>query len=103
MVWAMAANPFFSQVVRIRAVRGHSVVADGPYRFVRHPGYTGMCLSTLGSALLLGSSWALVPWVGCVALLVLRASLEDQTLAGELDGYRENRTRTRSRLVPGIW
>jgi protein-S-isoprenylcysteine O-methyltransferase Ste14 len=103
MVWAMAANPFFSQVVRIQTDRGHTAVADGPYRFVRHPGYTGMCLSTLGSALLLGSAWALLPWAVCVALLVLRTSLEDQTLSGELDGYREYRTRTRYRLVPRIW
>jgi protein-S-isoprenylcysteine O-methyltransferase Ste14 len=103
MLWAMAANPFFAQVVRIQTERGHTAVADGPYRFVRHPGYSGMCLSTLGTALLLGSSWALLPWAGCVALLVLRTSLEDQTLAGELDGYREYRTRTRYRLVPGIW
>jgi len=103
MLWAMAANPFFAQVVRIQTDRGHTAVAEGPYRFVRHPGYTGMCLSTLGSALLLGSLWALLPWAGCVALLVLRTSLEDQTLAGELDGYREYRTRTRYRLVPRIW
>ena len=103
MLWAMAANPFFSQVVRIQTDRGHTAVADGPYRFVRHPGYTGMCLSTLGSALLLGSPWALLPWAGCVALLVLRTSLEDRTLAGELDGYGEYRTRTRYRLVPRIW
>lgn len=103
MLWAMAANPFFSQVVRIQAERGHTVVADGPYSVVRHPGYTGMCLSTLGTALLLGSLWALLPWAGCVALLALRTSLEDQTLAGELDGYGEYRTRTRYRLVPRVW
>ncbi len=103
MVWAMAANPFFSQGVRIQSDRGHAVAADGPYRFVRHPGYAGMCLSTLGSALLLGSLWALLPWAACVALLVVRTSLEDQTLAAELDGYREYRTHTRYRLVPRVW
>lgn len=103
MVWAMVANPFFSQVVRIQTDRGHTAVADGPYRFVRHPGYTGMCLSTLGSALLLGSVWALLPWAGCAALLVLRTLLEDQTLACELDGYRAYRARTRYRLLPWVW
>jgi protein-S-isoprenylcysteine O-methyltransferase Ste14 len=103
MVWAMAANPYFAQGVRIQAERGHIVVAHGPYRFVRHPGYAGMCLSTLGSALLLGSMWALLPWAGCVALLVLRTSLEDQTLAGELGGYRGYQSRTRYRLVPRVW
>ena len=34
---------------------------------------------------------------------VARTSMEDATLARELPGYREYRTRTRYRLVPGIW
>jgi protein-S-isoprenylcysteine O-methyltransferase Ste14 len=38
-VWAVVANPFFSEVVRIQTDRGHTVVSTGPYRFVRHPGY----------------------------------------------------------------
>ena len=36
-IWAMAANNFYSRVVRIQKDRGHHVVTDGPYRFVRHP------------------------------------------------------------------
>ena len=103
VIWAMTANPFFSQVVRVQTERGHTVVAGGPYRLVRHPGYTGMSMAALGSALLLGSVWALLPGGVYVTLTVLRTSMEDETLAGELAGYREYRARTRHRLVPGIW
>jgi protein-S-isoprenylcysteine O-methyltransferase Ste14 len=102
-LWAMAANRFFSQVVRIQTDRGHTVVTDGPYRVVRHPGYTGFIVSALGSALLLGSVWALLPWAAYLAVMVARTSLEDSTLARELSGYGEYRTSTRYRLVPHIW
>lgn len=103
VVWAMTANPYFSQVVRIQTERGHTVVSDGPYRVVRHPGYGGLSVAFLGSALLLGSIWALLPWAGYVALTVLRTSLEDTTLATELAGYREYQARTPYRLLPAIW
>jgi protein-S-isoprenylcysteine O-methyltransferase Ste14 len=43
--WAMIANRFFSSHVRIQTERGHTVVSSGPYRFVRHPGYSGIILS----------------------------------------------------------
>jgi protein-S-isoprenylcysteine O-methyltransferase Ste14 len=103
VVWAMTANPFFSQVVRIQTERGHTVVSDGPYRVLRHPGYAGLSVSAFGSALLLGSAWALLPWAVYVALTVLRTSLEDATLARELAGYREYQARTRYRLLPAMW
>jgi protein-S-isoprenylcysteine O-methyltransferase Ste14 len=62
-----------------------------------------LSVSALGSALLLGSVWALLPWAGYVALTVLRTSLEDTMLARELVGYREYQARTRYRLLPAIW
>jgi protein-S-isoprenylcysteine O-methyltransferase Ste14 len=46
ILWAMRVNKFFSAVVRIQKDRGHQVVSSGPYAFVRHPGYTGMCAFT---------------------------------------------------------
>ena len=51
MLWAMSVNAFFSQAVRIQTERGHTVVTDGPYAYVRHPGYVGMLAITLGGML----------------------------------------------------
>src|SRR4051812_34095043 len=45
--WAMRVNRFYSSVVRVQTDRGHHVVADGPYRFVRHPGYTATLVAML--------------------------------------------------------
>ncbi len=101
--WAFVANRFFSAVVRIQKDREHSVVTDGPYRFVRHPGYAGGILSTLVSPLMLGSWWALIPAALMAAATVVRTALEDRTLLDELPGYADYAQQTRYRLLPGVW
>jgi protein-S-isoprenylcysteine O-methyltransferase Ste14 len=103
VVWAMAANPFFSATVRIQADRGHSVATGGPYRCVRHPGYLGAILFTLLMPILLGSLWALIPAGLALPAYVVRTALEDRTLHAELDGYPEYVERVRYRLLPGVW
>jgi len=101
--WAMASNTFFSTAVRIQIDRDHTVSSGGPYRYVRHPGYVGMIVSLLATALAFGSLWALIPAGLAAVLLVVRAALEDKTLLEELDGYTEYAERVRYRLLPGIW
>jgi len=102
--WAMLVNTHFEKTVRIQTDRAHEVCQDGPYRYVRHPGYVGAALGfPLAAPLLLGSAWAFVPAAICVATLVLRTALEDRTLRAELEGYEAFTKRTRSRLIPGIW
>ena len=101
--WALIENRFFSGVVRIQTDRGHHVVTTGPYRFVRHPGYSGALWTYLAMPFLLDSLWALLPTVLLVAVLVVRTSLEDRTLQAELPGYKEFTQKTRYRLFPGIW
>jgi protein-S-isoprenylcysteine O-methyltransferase Ste14 len=101
--WAMTVNRFFSAMVRIQADRGHRVVENGPYRWMRHPAYAGGVIANLVTPLMLGSAWALIPAGLTVALVVLRTSLEDRTLQAELPGYAAYAARTRYRLVPGVW
>ena len=99
----MRSNTFFSAVVRIQKDRGHTVVSSGPYRFVRHPGYTGFSAFTLVTPLIVNSRWAFVPAAATVAVTVLRTALEDRTLQSELDGYADYVRRVRYRLVPIVW
>jgi protein-S-isoprenylcysteine O-methyltransferase Ste14 len=101
--WAMLVNRFFSSVVRIQTERGHTVVSDGPYRVVRHPGYAGSILGEICIPFLLGSYWALIPALLVIAAVILRTALEDRTLQAELPGYREYAGRVRYRLFPGLW
>ena len=102
-LWALACNAYFTEGVRIQEERGHTVATGGPYRIVRHPGYSGAILSQLSTPLLLGSIWALIPSIGSVIFYVLRTSLEDATLISELPGYLEFTRETRFRLLPGVW
>ena len=102
-LWAMMANAYFSQTVRIQAERRHTVVTDGPYAYVRHPGYVGMLTSMVAACVLLGSLWALAAWVLYLAVMVVRTALEDRTLHAELPGYADYARRTRYRLVPLVW
>lgn len=103
VVWATASNAFFSQIVRINVERGHTVATGGPYRFVRHPAYTGAILYELAVPILLASWWALLISLFNVILLIVRTKLEDQTLQTELDGYGDYARLVRHRLVPGVW
>jgi protein-S-isoprenylcysteine O-methyltransferase Ste14 len=102
-LWARNANNYFSSVVRIQADRGQTVCKDGPYHYVRHPGYVGGFLFTITVGWILGSWWATIPQVIAALLLVWRTALEDKTLQAELPGYTEYAKETRYRLIPGLW
>jgi protein-S-isoprenylcysteine O-methyltransferase Ste14 len=100
---AKSQNSFFSRVVRIQAERGHSVYETGLYKVIRHPGYFGLILSTIGFPLLMGSLWSSIPSFISIILLLSRTYLEDKTLKEELDGYESYSRKTRYRLIPFIW
>ena len=101
--WALVVNRFFSGTVRIQTERGHHLVTDGPYRFVRHPGYAGGLLGFILIPLLLDSLWAFLPAGLLAVVMVVRTALEDKTLQAELPGYAGYAQHTRYRLIPGIW
>ncbi len=102
-LWAMAANRFFSPVVRIQAERGHHVITSGPYRYLRHPGYTGLMLGSICGGVALGSWWSLVPLAPLVGMFLWRTAMEDRFLHEGLEGYASYARRVRYRLVPGLW
>ncbi|HLH19200.1 MAG TPA: isoprenylcysteine carboxylmethyltransferase family protein [Bryobacteraceae bacterium] len=102
--WAMAVNRHAETTVRIQTDRGHTVVTRGPYRFVRHPMYSGAILLYLGIPLVVGAlGWTAVISAVIIALMILRTALEDRTLRRELAGYEHYTTLTPYRLVPGLW
>jgi protein-S-isoprenylcysteine O-methyltransferase Ste14 len=101
--WAMISNAYFSTAARIQTDRGQQVCRTGPYHYVRHPGYAGFVLQSLGIAILLGSVWALIPAILAGVLMIIRTSLEDRMLHKELVGYKEYTQDVRYRLLPGVW
>jgi protein-S-isoprenylcysteine O-methyltransferase Ste14 len=101
--WAMYTNRFFSSAVRLQSDRGHHVVTTGPYRFVRHPGYTGTLCCALSGACALGSWYSFLPLLPALLIVGLRASREERFLSTALDGYAAYMHCVRYRLVPGLW
>lgn len=101
--WAMIVNRFFSSHVRIQSDRGHTVVSEGPYRLVRHPGYAGNILAWIAAPIFFSSYWVIFPTVLVIIISIIRTAWEDQTLQDELSGYSEYAGRVKYRLFPGIW
>jgi protein-S-isoprenylcysteine O-methyltransferase Ste14 len=102
-VWArMHLRGQYSGHVEVLA--GHRLVQSGPYRFVRHPGYAGFLLMTLGVAIGYSSL------IGLVAVPVLllpglayRMKVEERLLNQQFgEQYRVYASRSK-KLIPGVW
>ncbi len=99
----MVSNKFFSTMVRIQSERGHSIAAEGPYKYVRHPGYVGYIFMILATPIVLGSLYALISSLFVMIIFIVRTILEDKTLLDELEGYEEYSHRVKYKLIPFIW
>ena len=82
----------------------HRLVQSGPYRLVRHPGYAGFLLLTLGVVLGYSSLIGLIS----IPLLLLpglayRINVEERLLQEQFgEEYTVYKARTK-KLIPGIW
>jgi protein-S-isoprenylcysteine O-methyltransferase Ste14 len=101
--WAIALlGQFFTVDVRVHP--DQVVVERGPYRWVRHPSYTGLIVTFVGMGLALGN-WAalgvliVVPTAG----LVVRIRSEERALLEGLGEPYRRFAASRSRLFPGLW
>jgi protein-S-isoprenylcysteine O-methyltransferase Ste14 len=102
-IWAMAANRFFSTALRLQTDRGHHLVSQGPYRFVRHPGYLAMLFIVPFTALAIGSTLALIPASVYGTIILFRAASEDRFLFCNLAGYAQYAEKVRYRMIPNVW
>ena len=91
----------FSTHVEVRP--DHLLVDTGIMRFVRHPGYAGAMVFTLGAALVLQALYSLIYVVLFYwPLLFIRIEIEERELSENLAGYRDYMKRTK-RLVPFVF
>lgn len=82
--------------------QAREVVTRGPYRWVRHPLYSGEIVSALGLALIVRSTAAAAVWLALCTLQAYRAAREEQVLLRALPAYHGYRSRTAA-LLPGIF
>jgi len=97
-VWVLGA----SFTVDVSTRPGQAVVEAGPYRWIRHPSYTGGLLTILG-LLVCCDNWAsLAAVVIALAGYAYRIRIEERALAGDLGApYRDYMRRTK-RLIPFV-
>jgi protein-S-isoprenylcysteine O-methyltransferase Ste14 len=102
-IWAIAVlGKSFRMTVEVDT--GQRVVDRGPYRWVRHPSYTGIMILMAGLSLVYGN------WPALAVLLVLPAAVlthrifVEEAVLTEVMGrpYSDYAARTK-RLVPGLW
>jgi len=89
--------------VNVTVLHDHRVVDSGPYRYVRHPSYSGLLLAFLGLGLFFNNWLSLVIVVVPVTIaLVYRIRVEEAALVAAMGAeYAAYCARTK-RLVPGI-
>jgi protein-S-isoprenylcysteine O-methyltransferase Ste14 len=102
-VWAIAAlGGGFRTTVEVEP--GQAVVSRGPYRWIRHPSYTGLLLIIAGLGAALGN------WLSLAASVVLplpaivwRIHVEEAELNRVLGQAYRTYQSDRARLIPGVW
>jgi protein-S-isoprenylcysteine O-methyltransferase len=93
---------FFTVNVTLR--EGHRLIRTGPYRFVRHPAYTGTLLSFYGLALALENIWAAAVLILPITVaFAMRMRVEEAVLRNAFPTEYSEYERTTRRLVPFIY
>jgi protein-S-isoprenylcysteine O-methyltransferase Ste14 len=88
---------------RVTVKSGHELVRSGPYRWIRHPIYTGGLLALLGSALASGVVAGFVGFAVAICALVYKLRIEERWMLGQFgESYRDYR-RVSWALVPFIY
>jgi protein-S-isoprenylcysteine O-methyltransferase len=84
--------------------RGHTLIETGPYRYVRHPSYTGALVTLFGFGLALGNWAGLAAALSCMAFAyTYRIRVEEAALtAGLGEPFKQYVSRT-WRLVPFLF
>ena len=100
-LWAIQTlGQFYSH--RVRTLSQHQIVTFGPYKFIRHPAYSGMIVANIGiSAYFFNWATLSVFLLILVPAIILRITIEEKILF-KIKGYTEF-AQKRKRLIPAIW
>lgn len=93
---------YFTREVAVQP--GHTVIRSGPYRFIRHPSYSGALLTILGLGL------AMTNWVGLAALMACaligysyRVMVEERALRENIGAPYVEYMRYTRRFIPFLF
>ena len=99
LAWTLRSlGPNLTDTVVTR--RAHTLVTDGPYRWIRHPFYVSFTLLIVGTSLMAANWFLLATGIIVVLLIVLRTRIEEEKLLARFgDPYRSYTTQT-GRFLP---
>ncbi len=93
---------FFSTSVVTR--EQHILVERGPYRFIRHPAYTGLFISFFAAGFAMGDALALLTLISPIAyVLTQRIRIEEKWLTDHFGKVYGNYSLRTKKLLPWIY
>jgi len=96
MQFGSALSPF------PKPVEGATLIESGPYRFVRHPMYSGIILFTLGCGLAYANLAAALAGPMFFIFFLAKTGREEEMLVESVPGYGRYRSHVVWRLIPRI-
>ncbi|MEZ5175318.1 MAG: isoprenylcysteine carboxylmethyltransferase family protein [Acidimicrobiia bacterium] len=85
-----------------RPVSNARLIEGGPYRFVRHPMYSGIIAFTLGTGVAYASPATVLTAPMFFVFFVAKTAREEEMLVALVPGYRRYRSEVPWRLIPRI-
>jgi len=101
-IWShKALDKNWSPILEIR--KGHTLVTDGPYRFVRHPMYAAIFLIGVGISLL-SANWIVASsyMLPTTSLYLFRVSDEEEMMIRQFGNEYREYIRNTNRLIPKL-
>ncbi len=82
----------------IKLTPQHQLIQSGPYKYVRHPIYSGMILAIIGTVLVLGELWVLVMFFVTTFAFVTKSRKEEKLLLQQFPGYSQYKAKVKAFL-----
>jgi protein-S-isoprenylcysteine O-methyltransferase Ste14 len=101
-IWAhRALGRNWSPVLEIR--KGHTLITNGPYKFIRHPMYTAIFIIGIGISLL-SSNWivALSYMIPVICMYLVRISDEEKMMIEQFGNEYVEYMKKTGRIIPKI-
>jgi len=105
IVFAMWARVYlggnWSSAVTVKV--DHQLIRTGPYRWVRHPIYTGLITALIGTAIVRHQMRGIIAVVLVYCGFKLKSKIEERTMTETFGTQYEDYSRTTGAIVPRLW
>lgn len=97
--WHLGRN--WSGTVTVK--EDHTLIESGPYRWLRHPIYTGMLVGLLGTALAIGAPYGFIGTALILVGFIVKLRVEEERMRATFPGAYDRYSARTARLIPGVY